>query len=94
MNRERLFAIKLDPSGTGDIKENTRLRDTSCQMCGWPHAQGKDQCEKCVAREHSMQRQRMRDFNLFFHGCSDPVHVHNVGWVDPSTREGKRYLDP
>ncbi len=42
----------------------------------------------------SRQRRRMRSFNEFMHGCPDPIHIFGVGYINPHTREGKRWLDP
>lgn len=38
--------------------------------------------------------QRRLDSNEFVYGCANPVHVHGVGYIDPSDRYSARYLDP
>lgn len=54
-------------------------------------------CEVCVkeiTEGWAKEREVDRQYKAFFHGSADAIHVHGVGYVDPHSREGKRYLDP
>ena len=49
--------------------------------------------EKGYVREQTAE-EREHSLNEFMFGYSNPVHVFGVGYVDPSSRCGKRFLDP
>lgn len=94
MNYQRLLAIKLFPSGTGDVDEDNRMRATSCQDCGYPDAQGASMCESCSTKSAYRRQMAVDDFNLLMYGCHDPVHVFGLGYINPHLRGNEQFADP
>ena len=86
-------SILIDPSNAGDAEKNAELRKNSCETCGFPHARGGAFCARCIAKSRLAHEARIRSFNQFMFGCDDPIHVHNVGWLNPHDRSSRQYLD-
>lgn len=87
------FAIKIDPSGTGDKIANQKMRDESCPDCGWPKANAGEICASCNAKSRTQYRRRMADFNQSMLGTASPIHVHGVGYIDQNNPAHRRYLE-
>jgi hypothetical protein len=94
-NRRISFDLLVENSGFSRSEVRAHLAVLAKVMENRVYFVGKNKEWVMSSREKAREeRDRIYSFNEFMYGCSNPVHVHGVGYIDPNTREGKRYLDP